>query len=306
MACVACANRPVFERLCKEHFLGSFERRVRDTIAKHRLLTKREKVLVAASGGKDSLTTLFLLKKLGYDVSALAIDEGIAGYRPETLRTLRRFCGERGIPLRVVTFKEAYGEELDAMLRDGKKHPCTVCGTFRRQLLNRHAQGSQKASLSGAPETRSVSRGFDAIATGHNADDEAQAVLMNLCRANSELFPRGGPVTTSDAKGFVKRVKPLYFCTEKEVLTYALLNGYAGAWNECPYVVRAYRAEVRDALNRYEATRPGAKRRVLARYLAVKRNLAAPQHPSVPCATCGEPSADGACKACRLLSPAKQ
>jgi tRNA-5-methyluridine54 2-sulfurtransferase len=270
--------------LCKEHFVKRFEERVQKTIRDFHLLSKKDSVLVAASGGKDSLTTLFILKKLGYDVSALAIDEGIAGYREHTLHDLTGFCKKNKIPLRIVSFKDSFGKTLDRIIKEQKPHPCTVCGTLRRYLLNKHANG------------------YDVIATGHNADDEAQSVLMNLARANIDLFPRGGPVTTSRGEGFIKRVKPLYFCTEKEVLTYAVLNGFAGTFTECSYATQAYRAEIRDELNEYERNHPGAKIRILKQCLNVKARV--PQQSSVtkPCSSCGEPSQQGLCKACRLVT----
>jgi uncharacterized protein (TIGR00269 family) len=275
-------SRPVFGAQSKEEFLAAFERRVRETITQYTLMRKKDRVVVAASGGKDSMVTLFLLKKLGYKVSALAIDEGINGYRNPSLLHLRHWCRLWKIPLQLVSFKEVFGKELDTILKRNDLSPCTVCGTFRRHLMSVHAKG------------------FDVIATGHNADDEAQAILMNLCKANLDLFPRLGPVTGAGATGFTKRVKPLYFCTEKEILTYALLQGFAGAWDECPYAHTSFRADVRDELNRYEHRHPGAKRRILARYLGVKRTLTITTVKTETCPSCGEPSAAGQCKACRL------
>ncbi len=267
--------------LCKEHFLVAFEEKVAATITEFTLLKRNDKVAVACSGGKDSTALLFLLHKLGYDVTALAVDEGIAGYRDRTLRDLKKFCSANKIPLKTVSFKTGFGSTLDHILSTKDVLPCSVCGTFRRTLLQQHAKG------------------FDVIATGHNADDEAQAVLMNLARANLDLFPRGGPVTRSDASGFVRRVKPLYFCTEKECLTYALLRGLATEWNECPYAGRAYRNDAREALNAYEQAHPGAKVRVLRHYLMVRGPAARSR--AVSCVRCGEPSARGLCKACRLV-----
>lgn len=272
----------VYGKLSKEAFVKEFEERVKKTITEYKLLKKKDKVIVAASGGKDSTVLLYLLKKLGYAVTALAIDEGIKGYRDKNLDDLKKFCKKEQIHLKIVSFKQAFGKDLDKILKLKQHHPCSVCGTFRRTLMNRHAKG------------------FDAIATGHNADDESQSVLMNLTRANIDLFPRGGPVTTSKAKGFVRRIKPLYFCTEKEILTYALLHNLATEWNECPYAGQAYRNDVREVLNAREATHPGAKKKVLEHYLKVKKGIRPQESVAVPCVSCGEPSMAGECKACRL------
>lgn len=294
MECEICGGTAVFLQppLCKEHFIVRFEERVRSTIADNGLLPSPEasahaspRICVAVSGGKDSLTTLFVLRRIGYAVEALAIDEGIAGYREHTLEDLRAFCGAHNIPLRIVAFADEVGAPLDAMLADGSRHPCMVCGTYRRALLNKHAQG------------------YDLVATGHNADDEAQSVLMNLLKANS-FFARGGPKVgfpgETVPRGFVQRIKPLYGCTEKEVVTYALLNGIRFGFAECPYASRSFRGRIRDALNVYEAQHPGAKRRVLERYLAAREHLHKVTPCIVPCASCGAPSPRGACGACVL------
>jgi len=329
MRCSHCSRTTVWHApaLCAAHFSARFERKIEETIRAHRLIRKDDKVAVACSGGKDSTTLLFVLKRLGYDVTALAVDEGIAGYRDKTLSDLRRFCKKNKIPLRITSFEKEYGKTLDAILKK-RFRACTVCGTFRRRLLNKAA------------------RRFDVLATGHNADDESQAVLMNLARAHTALFARIGPTTTSrgmDAaaaleqdrglsagaaakrqgppsgdgrsllraqraaalrgsggRGFVRKVKPLYFVTEKETLTYALLHGLATAWNECPYAPEAYRNDARAALLAYGRQRPGARERVLRHFLTVKKRLSPGTTRAVPCASCGEPSMTGLCKACRL------
>lgn len=276
----SCGKKAVIRELCKEHFVEFFEQTVVDTIASHQLLKKDERVAVAASGGKDSMTVLFLLKKLGYNITALAVDEGVAGYRDKSLEDLQVFCDNNNIPLLVVSYKDEFGKDLDTILKEQDVRPCSICGVFRRYLLNKF--GKQ----------------FDVLATGHNADDESQAILMNLTRANVSLFPRGGPKTTSNGKGFVKRVKPLYFLTEKEVMTYAFLHNLTRAFSECPYAPTAYRATVREVLNEYERKHPGAKRNVLNHYLKVRVRDDVSTTDSCP--TCGEPSASGTCKACRL------
>jgi len=218
MNCLKCDENAVFlePTLCKEHFISYFEKKVKKTIKDFKLVKKTDRIIVACSGGKDSTTILYLLKKIHGTVEALAIDEGIKGYRNKTLVDLKRFCEENKIKLTIYSFKESFGKTLDLMLKK-EKNPCTICGTFRRYLLNKHA------------------RGYDKIATGHNLDDESQAIIMNLTKANTELLLRSVPITEKK-KGFVQRIKPLYFCSEKEVAAYALLKKFSIHFTECPYV----------------------------------------------------------------------
>ena len=284
MNCKHCSNKAIWKQppLCAQHFVDSFEKRVEETIKEHELIAKKASILVAASGGKDSLTTLHVLTKLGYTVDALAIDEGIAGYRSDTLVELTDFCKKRKITLKVVPFTSVVGKELDTMMKGKNTSACTTCGTLRRHLMNKHAKG------------------YDIIATGHNADDEAQAILMNLLRAQTQMLTRAGP-KTGNQQGLTQRIKPLYFLTEKEILTYALLEGFAGEWTECPYAHASYRAKVRDSLNEYALKHPQTKQNILKKYLLVREQAPVESIPQF-CGVCGSPSAGESCAACKLIS----
>ena len=255
MKCKKCVKKAVFLNpdYCKNHFIEYFEKKVKHTIDRFDMLNRNDKVVVACSGGKDSISTLHLLNKLHGNVSALAIDEGISGYRPKTLMDLKLFCRENSIKLKIVSFKKEFKKTLDQMLKK-QEHPCTVCGTLRRNLLNKYAKG------------------FDKLATGHNLDDESQAILMNLLKNQTFLLNSLGLVSRKNTN-FVPRVKPLYFCSEKEVATYALLKGFQISFTECPNIAVAYRAQVRDSLNDYEKNHPGTKRNIIESFLKLKPNL---------------------------------
>ena len=278
MVCSLCGSKSVFNDLCKDHFFEYFEDKVSNTISEFGLLNPEDKVCVAVSGGKDSVVLLFVLKKLGFDVHGLAIDEGIAGYRAETLDFLKLFCSDLDVPLVVESFKKETGKDLDEMVHSGPA--CNACGTFRRFLLNKHSSG------------------FDKIATGHNLDDESQAVLMNLFKAQSELFNRQGPISRV-AVGFTQKVKPLYFLKEKEIMAYAFLKGFDVPMSECPYARLSFRSKVRDFINKEEARSQGVKENIIRRFLELRRvddsvlSLA-------KCEKCGFPSEASICKACRL------
>lgn len=250
-----------------------------DTIRKYKLLKKKDKVLVGVSGGKDSLTALHLLHKFGYNPEALAIDEGIAGYRAATLEDAKKFCRERAIKLRVVSYEQEYGKKLDDIMKERKKNACSPCGAFRRHSLNKYSQG------------------YDKLATGHNADDEAQTVLINLFKAQTQFMERQGPITTKK-KGFVQRVKPLYFMKEKEVMTYSYLNGIKTTFAECPYSKDAYRIKVRDLLNEYAEKNPGTKENLVKTQLWLKAKMKTEKKEMKYCSKCGAPSAGEVCKSC--------
>ncbi len=264
---------------CKDHFFEYFDNKVKQAIQDFDLIQENDKICVAVSGGKDSVVLLYVLKKLGYDVSGLAIDEGIEGYRAGTLEFLKKFCSDLNVPLVIESFKDEVGKNLDDVVEKGKS-ACTICGTFRRFLLNKY------------------SRNFDKVATGHNLDDEAQAVMMNLLKAQTELFDRQGP-KTREAKGFTQKIKPLYYLKEKEILAYAYLRGFDVPFVECPYAHLSFRSKVRDFINKEEAISPGVKENVIHRFLELKRK-SDDEIITNTCIICKFPSEGEICRACRL------
>src|SRR3989344_5832269 len=288
MECSQCSEQAVFESdfaWCRQHFTEQFEAKVERTIRDYGLLSKSEKIMVAASGGKDSTTVMFLLKKLGYGFDVLAIDEGIHGYRDKTLGELKEFCSLHGINLRIVSYEESFGYSLDRYLQNNNVTPCRVCGVMRRYLLNRHT------------------REYDKLATGHNMDDEAQSIFMNYMLGNIELAARLGPMTgvVRDAK-FTVRVKPLYFCTEREVAAYAFLQNFPVSFIECPNAEQGFRSKVRDSLNELERKIPGTKKRLVENFVQRLPSLKAWAGNTAMghCMLCGEPSHNEKCKACEI------
>jgi len=299
LACKNCFEKPVFklisgESLCRSCFLRYFERKVRKTIRVFKLLGKEEKIIVGVSGGKDSLTVLNILhsiaeKQRKWDVIALAIDEGIKGYRNSCLRDARAFCKTKGIVLYVYSFKGEFGYSLDEMVKKLKMKPCSICGVLRRHLLN----------------TKARELGATKLATGHNLDDEAQSIIMNQFRRNIETSARLGPVTgVIKEKKFIRRVKPLYLMTEKEVMAYAFLKGISGRFVECPYAYDSYRGEVRDMLNEFEAKHSGTKNSIVQSFLEILPLLKKHYKTRAKlkfCRICGEPCSGEICKACEIL-----
>ena len=269
---MSCCNQKQIsdEGLCKDCFIKDVENRVRETIEQFSMLKKTDNVAVAVSGGKDSLTVLSLLKKFGYNVTAITIDEGIAGYRNETIEDSQKFCLQNDITLKIYSFKDAFGFTLDEQYKGGSA--CLSCGVFRRYVLNKAAKE------------------FDVIATGHNLDDEVQSILMNFLKGNLKLAASQGPVSGTEKGLFTQRIKPLYFIPEKEVKMYSFLKQFSVKYSECPYAKESFRFHVRDAIN----TSFGKKEKLniahnfLGMLPKLKGNLE--DIPASSCVECGEVS----------------
>ncbi|MFB6076464.1 MAG: TIGR00269 family protein [Candidatus Aenigmatarchaeota archaeon] len=301
MKCWKCEKDAVIYRKfegkawCDEHFSEQMEKKVKKTIRKEGLIDQGDKVCVALSGGKDSSLTLYLLNKIlkkWHDVEliALAIDEGIKGYREESIENARKLCKDLDVELNVVSFKENFGKNLDEILQDeigiGE---CTICGVFRRWLLNK-ASREMKA---------------DKLAVGHNLDDELQSIFMNYLKGDMNRLVRMGanpPLKKDDL--LVSRIKPLRNIPEKECGLYCLVNGIEVQEDECPYVSGSMRFRVRDFLNEMEKESPGIKFSAIQMYdnlLPVLRKKFEGDYGLLNrCENCGEITNKNICKTCKL------
>ena len=243
-SCTKCGNPNVIikrkasgQALCKDCFIESIEKKVKQTIKKENFIEKGDKVLVALSGGKDSVVTLEILNSYVerhiIELCAVTIDEGIAGYREEGVEIAKAHAERLGIPHKVVSFKESFGIDLDEIMsKEGHRGSCTYCGVFRRWIINRAAREF----------------GATKIATGHNLDDETQAILMNYLEGNMENLAKIGPKTESNSELFTVKIKPLREIPEKEIGLYALAKGLDIHLAGCPYAQESFRMEVSNIL----------------------------------------------------------
>ncbi len=291
MKCDRCGKKAVIElrymgkKFCKSCFSSIFERRIRKNL--RGLVSKKEPIAVAVSGGKDSMVMLHLLHRWGYNITAISIDEGIKGYREHTLSVVKTYCSEHGIPHHVFSFKEEFGVTIDE-LKERKKHPCSYCGVLRRNLINRKARGK-----------------YTKVIMAHNLDDETQTILMNFFRGELERMARTGlKVGIKDMEGFVPVVKPLRNIPEKEVVVYALIHNIPFADNECPYSFNAYRRDIAHCLNFLENKHPGIKFSILStgdRLAEILRPHFLTNSEPERCRICGNICKGEICKVCELL-----
>ena len=288
--------------LCQSHFTRMFESRVKRTVREYRMLKKGDRVAVGLSGGKDSCVMLHMLhkisKSLPFEIFAITIDEGIAGYRNATLEVAKRECKKLGIPLTVIDFHKEFGKTLDKLLSEkGAERSCSFCGVMRRYALNKYAR----------------KLGATKLAIGHNSDDVAQTVFMNLMRnEQAEKIGRFGPVAGAvEDEAFVLRIKPLFTTPERDVAAYAMMKEIEIEFSECPYAKFAFRQYVRQMLNASEEKYPGTKLRIVSAFLAQNRLMldgakyrvekAGEKRSVRKCVACGEPTSGKVCNLCAIL-----
>lgn len=284
--------------LCKEHFLEWLPEQVQRFIEKYRMFNHQDRILVAVSGGKDSLSLWDILWRLGYQADGLYIGLGIDGgiqYSSESQKLTEKFAREHDLNLHVVSVPQLYGESIPEMAERttrGKGKPCSVCGLSKRHIMNRVAR----------------QEGYDVLATGHNLDDEAAVLFGNTLNWIPGYLVRQGPVLEANRPGLVRKVKPLCRIYEREMAAYALLRGIDYIYEECPHAVGSKQIYYKELLNKLEADRPGAKLSFYLSFLQAKDNgLFAPQaDKDIPllhtCPSCGQPtSAPGECAFCRMV-----
>ena len=286
------------EKLCGRCFCKSIEDKVRRTISKYEMFEPKDKIMVAVSGGKDSVSLLHILAKIekafpDATLSAVTVDEGIKGYRDEALKVAKKNCGKLGVEHVVTSFKEIYGYALDEivnMIREREEKrltPCSYCGVLRRRALNTEAREA----------------GVDKLATAHSLDDETQTMLLNIIHGDALRIARAKPVLTVIHPKLVQRVKPLCEVPEKEIAFYAYLKRIEFQSIPCPYAQTALRNDVRTMLNRLEEKHAGTKFAIFRSVERIRPALEAMAEEAKlqNCRKCGEPTVGELCKPCQML-----
>jgi len=307
--CTVCKRKPAFffrqysgEMLCKGCFAKSIENKVRATIAKYKMFDFDDRIAVAVSGGKDSVSLLHILAKIERDypkasLVAVSVDEGIAGYRDEALKIARENCRKLGVEHHIISFKELYGFTLDEIVEriraTGRSEltPCAYCGVLRRKALNTVA--------------RKV--GADKLATAHTLDDEAQTVLLNMLHGDVMRIAREKPVTDDVHPKLVRRVKPFCEIPEKETALFAYVKKIKFQSMPCPYAPEALRSDIRQFLNRMEEKHAGIKYTVFKAAERIRQVMekAVAAETLKECSLCGEPTLQNLCKACEMIQTLK-
>ncbi len=301
--CRKCGNNAIINLrqhklpLCKGHFTAWVVEQTRRTIKKYKMFGLEDKILVAISGGKDSLALWDILQKSGYQADGLYIGLGIdesINYSDESRRLSEEFAQSRGLRLIVVDFPAQFGEtipDLAVRTRRGHGKPCSVCGLTKRHVMNRVAREGH----------------YDVLATGHNLDDEAATLFGNTINWLEGYLLKQSPVLEA-SPGLVRKVKPLMRFYEREMAAYALLQGIDYIQEECPFSEGATSIQHKKILNQLEANSPGAKQYFYLGYLKAKErgffNLTEEMSddPQNICPSCGQMThSPGNCAFCRMV-----
>lgn len=299
MKCTTCKAEAVVALpshhagFCEPCFLAFFTRQVEKGIRKGKLFTFDDKILVALSGGKDSLALMLILNELGYDVTGLHIDLAIPDSSIKARRAVEAFCEKHGLKL-IVKDMALEGLAIPEVKKRLRRPICSACGKIKRYFFN-------KAALDG---------GFTVLATGHNLDDEIARLFSNVLRWDVSYLSDQGPYLPGGG-GFAAKVKPLYRLSEFETANYAFLKGIDWHWAPCPYSPGATFTYYKTLWASLEEKMPGRKidfylgflkngRAAFTRQEEIKGGQVA------PCTHCGYPTSGGVCGVCRIRESLKE
>lgn len=303
MKCSKCGGTAVINmrqhrrRLCANHFVEWFVSMTQRTIEKYEMFGLADRVLVAVSGGKDSLALWDVLLGLGYQAEGMYISLGIdedLGYSDTSLAMCRQFISTHHpeAVLHVVDVEGEYGQSIPTLARTkqrGRGRPCSVCGLVKRHVMNRLARDG----------------GFVAIATGHNLDDEVAVLMQNTLHWQTGYLARQAPVLV-EREGLARKVKPFVRIYEREAAAYTLIRGIDYIYDECPYAKGSTTNFYKDLLNQLELRSSGAKQQFYLQFLQARDrgsvSFAAEQGAELhPCRQCSQPTTAGdLCAFCRL------
>lgn len=298
--CVICRAPAVLEERrhraawCNVHLVDHVHRQIRKAIDHppgrppgERMCSYDDRLLVAVSGGKDSLALWDALDTMGYRVDGLYVGLGIGGYSQRSQQVSEAFAAARGLRLHVVDLAATYGYSTPGGASASGRSTCGVCGLSKRYAFNRVA----------------VDNGYDVLVTGHNLDDEAATLLGNVLRWQEAFLARQHPVLPATGSNQVRKIKPLYRLSERETAAYCVVRGLDYVVEECPLVDGNTGQDLKTAFDLLEHGSPGLKAQFLFGFYERQHRLADPVTADdvavVACTSCGMPTTGEVCAFCR-------
>lgn len=306
MNCTKCKSKAAIRlqrhnaAFCKGCFNTFVHDQTARAIRSQEMFTNDHRILVAVSGGKDSLALWDILLKLGYKADALYVNLGIAGYsnrsHDNVLHYAETVASPLGAMLHTHTVEQEAGAGIKELAQLIHRPTCSTCGTIKRYQFNRVA----------------IEQEYDVMATGHNLDDEAARLLGNILHWQEDYLEKQSPTLPASVDGFAKKVKPLYRLTERELAAYCVLNGIDYIVDECPMAQGARTLLYKEVLNRLETESPGTKQYFYWGFLERQRKGTTTQTSMSekdqatlhPCSNCGQPTTADTCSYCKMMAKA--
>lgn len=273
---------------CGKCYLEFFRRQVKKGIESKKLFSPRDRILVALSGGKDSLGLMLELHEQGYNTEGLFVDLAIPESSSAARQVVEKFCAAHELALKVINLAD---EDLAIpIVKKYLRRPvCSVCGKIKRHIFNREA----------------IRGGYDVLATGHNLDDEVGRLFSNTLRWDLAYLSDQGPLLEAEP-GFARKVKPLWRLTEFETANYAFMRNIPHHSAPCPYSPGASFTVLKGIMQDLETAMPGKKLDFYQGFLERGKTAFAMREKEngktlYPCAHCGSPtSGSELCGVCRI------
>lgn len=287
--CTRCRKKAIIHlpshhaNFCDECFLVFFRNAVKRAMKLFPGVRPIKPILVAISGGKDSLALWSVLTELGYATRGIHINLGIPGFSEASLEMSQQFAESNGLNLVVYDLKEIFGFNISEVRKLTHRPLCSVCGMLKRQFLNRIA----------------IQEGFSVIATGHNLDDEASRLLGNILRHKEPYLKKTYPYLPS-MPGVASRIKPLFRLESEEIRIYCRIKNISYLGDKCPFSRGATSHIFLEALQLLEAKMPGTKRDFLFGYIENRVPPVSGEIPAERCSICGALSYQNICGVCRI------
>lgn len=222
---------------------------MRKAVEHYNMIEENDKIAVALSGGKDSITMLMALKNLQkfypkkFDLIAISIHPGFENFDTELLQST---CKKLDVPLFI---EESHAKEIVFDIRN-EKNPCSLCANLRRGMLNSIA----------------IREGCNKIAVGHNEDDVLETLLMNLFYAGS--INTFAPVSYMD-RSKMTLIRPLIYAPEKYIRNFIKRNNIPIMKKACPMDGISKREDIKNLIKNLELDIPHIRANI---YGAIKRS----------------------------------
>jgi len=265
----------------------NIQTQVKNTIDKYKICDKKEKILVAMSGGKDSTVVAYLLHKLGYNIQGLYINLGLGHYSERCEKAIKQLCEDLGIKLHIYNFNKKHGSSMcylrTAIQSKKSLKNCAICGVIKKWILNKEARRLK----------------VNKIATGHHLDDEAQTFFLNILKGSPQLSANTGTITRNKSdKKFIPRIKPLFYVLEEDIRKFSKKQKLPIVYESCPCAIDSYRIQIRKLFKTFSEK---DKKNIIKNFDKVKGNIKKSKLKIKYCQLCGEPARKNICKRCELL-----